>query len=74
MPEQVLSVHMKLIYFFFSQTLALDLELDPEEIRILADKIESTVSQLENVESIIDNTRYDLERVENLKELANRSK
>lgn len=56
------------------QTLELDLELDPEDIKILANKINETVSQLQNVETIISNTRYDLERVENLRNEANISK
>lgn len=54
--------------------MALELELDPEEIKVLADKIDETVSQLENVETIISNTRQDLERVENLKRQANETK
>lgn len=65
---------MELTHFLPIQTLALDLELDPEEIKVLADKIDTTVSKLENVESIIYNTRHDLERVQNLKELANSSR
>jgi len=56
------------------QTSALNLELDPEEIKALANKIDETVSQLENVEAIIYNTRHDLERVEQLKNQANESR
>lgn len=56
------------------QTSALNLELDPEEIKALASKIDETVSQLENVETIIYNTRHDLERVEQLKNQANESR
>lgn len=57
-----------------SQTIAMDLQLDPEEIKVLANKIDAAVSQLDDVESIIQKTRHDLERVERLKELANASK
>lgn len=58
----------------FFQTLALELELDPEEITNLASKIEKTVAQLEDVEAIISNTRQDIERVNELKDQANEAK
>lgn len=56
------------------QTLDLELELDPEQIKTLANKIDETVSQLENVETIISNTRQDIESVNDLKEQANDAK
>lgn len=56
------------------QTLALNLQLDPEEIKALASKIDATVSQLENVDTIIQNTRSDLSRVNNLKDVAQNSR
>lgn len=59
---------------FCSQTLALDLQLEPEEIKLLANKIDDTVSKLENVESIIHSTRSDLARVNYLKDLASNSR
>lgn len=49
------------------QTINQELTLDPDEIKYLAKKIDETVAHLENVESIIDATRYDMERVEDLK-------
>lgn len=55
----------------YSQTLALNLQLDPEEIKALANKIDETVSRLENVENIIQNTRFDLARVNRLQDAAN---
>ena len=58
----------------FPQTRDLNLELDPEEIKTLAEKINEAVSQLENVESIIDETRYDLNKVDNLKNSAEDAK
>lgn len=63
---------MVLHRFFFCllQTIALNLQLDPEQIKVLASKIDGTVAQLENVEGIIANTRYDLERVQRLKDTA----
>lgn len=51
-------------------TLNLDLHLNPEGIKYLANRIDQTVSELENVEYIIENTRNDLEYVEGLKENA----
>jgi coxsackievirus/adenovirus receptor len=45
----------------------LDLHLEPEEIKHLANNIDKIVADLENVEAILDNTRQDLEMVENLK-------
>lgn len=55
----------------YSQTLALNLQLDPEQIKALANKIDETVSRLENVENIIQNTRFDLARVNHLQDAAN---
>lgn len=55
----------------YSQTLALNLQLDPEEIKALANKIDETVSRLENVENIINNTRFDLALVNRLQDSAN---
>lgn len=56
------------------QTIALNLQLDPDEIKKLANKIDETVAQLEDVETIIHNTRYDLDRVQRLKESAGNSR
>jgi laminin beta 1 len=50
--------------------LKLDLHLDPSEIKHLANNIDQTVAELENVDDIIENTRHDLEMVEKLKENA----
>lgn len=47
--------------------LALNLHLDPTEIKHLANNIDKTVAELENVETIIEDTQHDLEMVENLK-------
>lgn len=47
--------------------LKLDLHLDPDEIKHLANDIDKTVAELENVETIIENTQHDLEMVEKLK-------
>lgn len=58
----------KLEKICFSQTLQLNLQLDPEQIKDLADKIDATVSQLENVDAIIQDTRADLALVSKLKE------
>lgn len=55
---------------FDLQTLSLNLRLDPEEIKVLASRIDATVSQLENVDNIIYNTRDDLNRVNALKDAA----
>ena len=55
---------------FVLQTLELKLQLDPEQIKELAAKIDDTVSKLENVDTIIQNTRSDLNRVNNLKDVA----
>lgn len=52
------------------KTLELKLELDRDEIKKLASQINETVSQLDNVETIISNTRQDLESVKRLKEQA----
>lgn len=52
------------------KTLALKLELDRDEIKNLANQINETVAQLDNVETIISNTRQDLESVQRLKEEA----
>lgn len=56
------------------KTLELELQLDPDEIQNLAEKIDKTVASLQNVESIIENTKQDLELVEDLKEAANNAK
>lgn len=61
--------HVYLIKIFL-QTLDLKLQLDPEQIKEMATKIDDTVSQLENVDTIIQNTRSDLARVNNLKDVA----
>lgn len=50
--------------------LKLDLELDPDEIKLLANNIDETVYKLENVDRIIENTRADLELVEALRKNA----
>lgn len=50
--------------------LKLDLKLDPSEIKQLANNIDETVFQLDNVDRIIDNTRADLELVEALRKNA----
>jgi coxsackievirus/adenovirus receptor len=47
--------------------LKLDLHLDPAEIKHLANNIDQTVAELDNVEQIIENTRLDLELVEGLR-------
>lgn len=47
--------------------LKLDLRLDPDEIKHLANNIDQTVAELENVELIIENTRHDLKLVEDLR-------
>lgn len=52
----------------------MNLQLDPEEIKVLANKINETVKTLDNVQIIIQNTRTDLDLVENLKNQANASK
>lgn len=52
------------------QTLELNLQLDPEQIKELADKIDETVSQLENVDQIIESTRSDLALATNLKDVS----
>lgn len=49
------------------QTISKELTLDPDEIKYLAKKIDETVAQLENVDSIIAATRNDMDRVEDLK-------
>lgn len=49
------------------EILKLDLRLDPDEIKHLANNIDQTVAELENVEAIIENTRHDLELVEGLR-------
>lgn len=49
------------------EILKLDLHLDPAEIKHLANSIDQTVAELENVEQIIENTRHDLELVEGLR-------
>lgn len=51
-------------------TLKLDLHLDPEGIKYLANRIDQTVSELQDVEYIIENTKNDLDYVEGLKENA----
>lgn len=56
------------------KTLHLNLHLDPDEIKFLANRIDETVLQLENVETIITNTRSDLSDVENLKNEATEAK
>lgn len=55
-------------------TLLLDLTLDPKEIDTLGIKINEAVASLKNVESIILNTRPDLERVNKLQSRANSTK
>lgn len=50
------------------QVLELNLQLDPEQIKELANKIDETVSQLENVDTIIEETRADLEHATQLQE------
>lgn len=49
------------------QVMSYTLQLDPEQIDDLAQKIQDAVSHLVNVESIIRNTENDLRRVEMLK-------
>lgn len=49
------------------QTVTLELTLDPDQIKILTKKIDMTVSQLENVDRIIQSTQADMDRVEDLK-------
>lgn len=49
------------------QTVALELTLDPDQIKILTKKIDMTVSKLENVDAIIQSTQGDMDRVEDLK-------
>lgn len=61
-PEKIREIAQK--------TLDLDLQLDHDEIATLASQIEKTVASLQNVEEIIENTQYDLDRVEGLKESA----
>lgn len=56
------------------KTLRLDLHLDPDEIKYLANRIDQTVSELEDVETIIASTRSDLQDVENLKNEATAAK
>lgn len=56
------------------QTLAQNLELDPEEIRDLAQRIQQVVQSLVNVDSIIASTKDDLELVKRLKDRANATK
>lgn len=56
------------------EILKLDLRLDPDEIKHLANNIDQTVSELENVEMIIENTRHDLELVEGLRNNATAAK
>ncbi|EDW03702.1 laminin subunit beta-1 [Drosophila grimshawi] len=55
-------------------TLLLDLTLDPKEIESLGVQINDAVSSLKNVESIIAQTRPDLERVNELQSTANSTK
>jgi laminin, beta 1 len=50
--------------------LKLDLHLDPAEIKHLANNIDKTVAELDDVEQIIENTRYDLDLVEKLRDSA----
>lgn len=56
------------------QTLTLDLTLDPLEIQNLGGKINNAVLSLKNVQSIIQNTRGDLSRVNELQAKANATK
>lgn len=56
------------------KTLRSDLQLDPQAIDVLGKKIAEVVLSLENVESIIQNTRQDLDRVDQLKLKANQTK
>lgn len=58
------------IEFTSREILKMDLTLEPDEIKHLANRIDQTVLELENVESIIANTKGDLEDVENLKQAA----
>lgn len=55
-------------------TLLLDLTLDPKEIDTLGVKINEAVASLKNVESIIQNTRPDLDAVNILQSTANSTK
>ncbi|XP_055377658.1 laminin subunit beta-1 isoform X2 [Condylostylus longicornis] len=56
------------------KTINLDLQLEPEEISKLGKKINEAVASLKDVETIIENTRHDLYKVERLKEKANNTK
>lgn len=56
------------------KVLELDLHLDQNEIKYLANSIDQTVAELENVELIIENTRHDLELVEGLRNNATEAK
>lgn len=49
------------------EILTLDLQLDPADIKHLANNIDQTVAALDNVELIIENTKHDLELVEGLR-------
>lgn len=52
----------------------MELQLDPDQIKQLAGQIDQTVSQLGDVEAIIHDTRGDLARVNNLKDVAANSR
>lgn len=56
------------------EILKLNLGLDPDAIKQLANGIEETVLQLDDVEMIIENTRHDLDLVENLRDNATAAK
>uniref|UniRef100_W4VRM4 Putative laminin n=1 Tax=Corethrella appendiculata TaxID=1370023 RepID=W4VRM4_9DIPT len=52
------------------QILKHELHLDPVEIQKLSEQIDKAVANLENVDAIIMNTRYDLDQVDTLKQRA----
>lgn len=56
------------------EILKLDLRLDPDEIKHLANNIDQTVAALDDVEYIIQNTRQDLQAVEGLRDSAVQAK
>lgn len=56
------------------EILKLNLRLDPEEIKHLANNIDQTVLELDDVDLIIENTRQDLELVEGLRNDATAAK
>lgn len=58
----------------FRQTLSQSLELDPEGIKELATRIKQAVASLVDVDTIIADTKDDLDRVTQLKDRANIAK